>query len=365
MPDDRPLDPDTLYMRRALELAERGWGRVAPNPMVGAVIVRDGVVVGEGWHAEFGGPHAEVVAIRDAEGRTRGATMYVTLEPCAHQGKTGPCTEAIIAAGITRVVYAVPDPNPVARGGGDVLARAGIEVVSPIEEAAARALNGAFLRTADPSAPPRPWVELKLALSLDGRLADLTGRSGWITGEEARAEVHRLRAGHDAIAVGIGTALADDPQLTVRGAISPRRTPVRVVFDRNLRLSPTSRLVRTIDQAPLWVVASTDAPAEARRALEEAGARIVEAENVEQALEALLQEGVHSIFCEGGAQLASSLLGGDLVDRLTLFHAPFFLGADGSDPFRTIVSRPLDETHRWRRVRHAAFGPDTMISLDR
>lgn len=362
---DDPHDPDLIHIGRALELAERGLGRVSPNPLVGAVIVRDGIVVGEGWHGEFGGPHAEVEAIQAAGDATQGATLYVTLEPCSHRGKTGPCTEAIIAAGIRRVVYACPDPNRIASGGGSVLRQAGLDVRSPIAEEGARALNGPFFRASDPAAPPRPWTELKLALSLDGRLADLTGRSGWITGEEARAEVHRLRAGHDAIAVGIGTALADDPQLTVRGALVPRRPPIRIVFDRNLRLPATSRLASSTADAPLWIVASAEAPPDARRALEARGARIVSAESLEAALETLLQEGIHSIFCEGGAQIASALLGIDAVDRLTLFHAPFFLGAEGADPFRTIPSRPLDEAHRWHRVRQSAFGADTLLSLDR
>lgn len=352
-------------MRHALELAERGWGRVAPNPLVGAVIVRDGAVVGEGWHTEFGAPHAEVEALRSAGARAENGTMYVTLEPCSHQGKTGPCTEAIIEAGIRRVVYACPDPNPIARGGAEVLRAAGLEVLGRVEEDAARALNGPFLRAADPAAPPRPWVELKLALSLDNRLADLTGRSGWITGEEARAEVHRLRAGHDAIAVGIGTALADDPQLTVRGAVVPRRTPIRVVFDRKLRLPATSRLALSTAEAPLWVVASSDAPAEPRFALELQGVRILEAESMEEGLQALLEEGIQSVFCEGGAQLASALLAANAVDRLTLFHAPIFLGGEGADPFRTLSSQPLDQTHRWRRVRQGAFGADTLHSFDR
>jgi diaminohydroxyphosphoribosylaminopyrimidine deaminase / 5-amino-6-(5-phosphoribosylamino)uracil reductase len=207
---------DALHMRRALELARRGWGQVRPNPMVGAVVVREGRVVGEGWHTAYGSAHAEVEAIRAAGSETRGATLYVSLEPCSHHGRTPPCTDAVREAGIARLVFAASDPNPLARGGAEILREHGVEVWGGVLEEEARELNAAFFHRfgADGS---RPWVELKLALSLDARVADLEGRSAWITGPDSREEVHRLRAGHDAVAVGIGTALADDPLLTVRG----------------------------------------------------------------------------------------------------------------------------------------------------
>src|SRR3954468_2645940 len=233
---------DGAFMRRALALAERGWGRTAPNPMVGAVVVRDGRVVGEGWHAEFGGPHAEVEALRAAGDRAKGATMYVTLEPCNHQGKTPPCTEALLAAGVRRVVVACEDPNPEARGGAHRLREAGVDVALGVEEDAARELNAPFFHAL---ASDRPFVRLKLALSLDGALADHTRQPGWLTGEAARHEVHRLRADADAIAVGIGTVLADDPELTVRHVPAPRVAPTRVVFDTSARLPRTSRLATT------------------------------------------------------------------------------------------------------------------------
>ncbi len=210
-------------MRRALELAARGWGRVAPNPLVGAVVARGGEVVGEGWHTGYGRPHAEVEALRVAGEAARGATLYVTLEPCAHHGKTPPCTDAILAAGVRRVVFAASDPNPRAAGGCAVLETAGVEVERGVEMRAALDLNAPFFHGI--AGPERPWTELKLAVSLDGRVADRDGRSAWITGEEARAEVHRMRAGFGAVAVGIGTALADDPRLTVRGAVEPRVPP--------------------------------------------------------------------------------------------------------------------------------------------
>src|SRR5687767_11589972 len=216
---------DVTHMRRALSLARQGWGRTAPNPMVGAVVVRDDQVVGEGFHAEFGGPHAEVVALKAAGDRARGATAYVTLEPCAHHGKTPPCTDALIAAGIARVVMAVRDPNPAAHGGAERLRAAGVEVVSGVEREAACELNAPFFNS---FGNRRAWVVLKLALSAEGAIAPASRERQWLSGPEATAEVHRLRAGFDAIAVGLGTAIADDPALTVRGDLRPRVEPARV-----------------------------------------------------------------------------------------------------------------------------------------
>src|SRR6187551_1305855 len=243
MTEARSAAPDDgAWMRRALALAERGWGQTAPNPMVGAVVVRDSAVVGEGWHAHYGGPHAEVEALRAAGEHARGATLYVSLEPCNHFGKTPPCTDAILAAGVHRVVAACADPSPVARGGADRLREAGLEVTLGLEEAAARELNAAFFHALSSD---RPFVQLKLALSLDGALADHSRQPGWLTGELARREVHRMRAGSDAVAVGIGTVLADDPELTVRHASPPRVAPIRVVFDTSARLPRTSKLAQT------------------------------------------------------------------------------------------------------------------------
>lgn len=354
-------------MGRAINLAGRGWGRVAPNPMVGAVIVRDGIIVGEGWHREYGHAHAEVEAIRAAGPLAEGATIYVTLEPCSHHGKTGPCTEAVLAAGIKRVVFACADPNPRAEGGGAFLAQRGIEVSSGLEEPAARQLNPVFFRNFDPERANLPWVELKLALSLDGHSTDAAGRSKWITGENARAEVHRLRAGFDAIAVGIGTVLADDPELTVRGegSVIPRIPPVRVVFDRALRLPLDSRLVTSAGELPVWVVAAPGADAARRDQLEGKGVRILEATDLTAGLSALRAAGILSVFCEGGARLASSLLATDLVDRLSLFFAPLFLGPGGSDPFAGIPDSPVSNAQRWSLIRSVPFGADTLINLER
>lgn len=228
-------------MRRALVLARRGWGRTAPNPLVGAVVVRDGVVVGEGYHAEYGGPHAEVMALAKAGERARGADVYVTLEPCAHHGKSPPCVDALIAAGVRRVVFAVPDPNPVAGGGAARLREAGIAVTGEVERVPAEELNAPFLFAHRGAA--RPWVTLKLAVSLEGALAPQDRSQRWLTGEAARKQVHHLRAGADAIAVGIGTVLADDPSLTVRMGRRPRVKPTRVVFDARARLPLTAKQI--------------------------------------------------------------------------------------------------------------------------
>src|SRR5512134_1548744 len=222
-------------MRRAIELAWRGWGRVAPNPLVGAVVLDGDRVAGEGWHAEFGGPHAEIAALAAAGDAARGATLIVSLEPCTHQGKTPPCTDAIAAAGIARVVCAIRDPDARARGGLDVLRRAGIAVASGLLDADAAAQNAPFCFSRTRS--DRPFVALKLATSIDGRIADRAGESRWISGDAAREWVHWLRAGFDALAVGGVTALTDNPQLTVRGAVTPRRPPVRLVFDRRAMLN--------------------------------------------------------------------------------------------------------------------------------
>jgi diaminohydroxyphosphoribosylaminopyrimidine deaminase/5-amino-6-(5-phosphoribosylamino)uracil reductase len=362
MPARDAAPEDARFMRRALELAERGWGRVAPNPLVGAVVARGGEVVGEGWHSEYGHPHAEVEALRAAGPAARGATIYVTLEPCAHFGQTPPCTRAILDAGVARLVYACGDPNPAAGGGADLLRAEGLEVAAGVEEERARELNAAFFHRFGPEAA-RTWVEVKLALTLDARVADRDGGSFWITGEEARAEVHRMRAGHDAVAVGIGTVLADDPILTVRGGVKPRKAVARVIFDRHLRTPLDSRLVTSPADAPVWIVCATDTPEAARRALSAAGVKLLPVADLGAGLRALREAGLASILVEGGARLASALLREGLVDRLTLFYAPLLLGSAAVPAFDGVDSPPLAEVHRWRRIRTAAFGNDTLISL--
>jgi diaminohydroxyphosphoribosylaminopyrimidine deaminase/5-amino-6-(5-phosphoribosylamino)uracil reductase len=336
---------------------------VAPTPLVGAVVGGEGEVVGEGYHSEYGRPHAEVEALRAAGERARGATVYVTLEPCAHHGKTPPCTDALLASGVRRVVFAASDPNPKAAGGGEVLERAGVEVARGVLEREALDQNAPFFHAH--TRRERPWVSLKLALSLDGKVADRAGRSAWITGEEARAEVHRMRAGCDAVAVGIGTALADDPQLTVRGSVEPRVPPARVVFDRGLRLPPEGRLAHTARELPVLVVASPEAPAARREALERLGVRVLPAGDLEEGVRALRRAGIASLFCEGGARLAGTLLEAGVVDRLHLFYAPLFLGAEGAAPFAALSSPAMEAARRWRRLETRALGPDTLITLAR
>ena len=348
---------DGAFMRRALSLAERGWGQTAPNPMVGAVVVRDGVVVGEGWHTRYGAPHAEIDALRVAGDAARGATMYVTLEPCTHHGQTPPCSDALVAAGISRVVAATADPHPVARGGTERLRARGVTVVVGVEELAARELNAPFFHAL---ASPRSFVQLKLALSLDGALTDHTRQRGWLTREEARREVHRLRAGADAIVVGIGTVRADNPLLTVRDVSPPPRIPpARVVFDTSARLPLTSRLVQTARDQPTIVVCWAPDPAHAA-ALEHAGVTLVHAASLLDALVALRAAGIRTVLVEGGAALASSFLQEALVDRLIIFRAPLMLGSGALNAFAGLPSVSLDAARRWRVIDARRFGDDEM-----
>lgn len=350
-------------MRRAFDLALRGWGRVAPNPLVGAVVLTDGAVVGEGHHAEYGGPHAEVVALRAAGAAARGGTLVVALEPCAHHGKTPPCTEAILAAGVRRVVAAVRDPSPQARGGLDRLRKAGVDVAAGLLAEEAAALNAPFLFTHQHAA--RPFAALKLAASIDGRIADETGRSQWVSGAAARDYVHWLRAGFDAIGVGGTTALMDDPQLTVRGAVTPRKPPVRVIFDRRAMLNPGVQLVRTAREVPTWVVASPEAPSASVSLLEANGVRVLRPASLAEGLTLLRHEGIHSLLCEGGGALGAKLLVDGLVDRLYWIQSPVWLGESAVPAFPGMPAAPLTEAPRWIPVERRALGSDTLLVVDR
>ena len=327
--------------------------------MVGAVVVRDGAVVGEGWHAEYGGDHAEVTALGAAGERARGATLSVTLEPCAHHGKTPPCTDAVLRAGVGRVVAAMRDPNPQAAGGLARLAAAGVRVEAGVEEAAARELNAAFLHAL---ASDRPFVTLKVAVSLDGAIADHTRRPGWLTSAASRRLVHRMRANADAVAIGIGTALADDPLLTVRGVRRPRIAPRRVVFDRSARLPLLSRLVATAGRVPTAVVTAEPAGARAR-ALAAAGVEIVGAATLDEALRALRSLGVRALFAEGGAGIAGALLGHRAVDRLVMFQAPVVLGAGALPAFGAAPPATVAEAPRWRLVERRTVAGDLLTVL--
>jgi len=353
-----PAAIDSAHMRRALALAELGWGQTAPNPMVGAVVVADGLVVGEGYHARYGDAHAEVVALRNAGARARGATLYVSLEPCAHFGKTPPCTDAIAAAGVARVVVAVRDPSPVARGGVEALRAAGITVDVGAERTAALELNAPFFNA---HASDRPWIVLKLALSADGAVADASRRPRWITGPASRTEVHRLRAGVDAIAVGVGTVLADDPALTVRDVPAPRAPPRRVVFDSTLRTSLDSILVRTAREIPTMLIAR-EADAAKRRALEAAGVTIVSAPSAREALIELRRRDIRALLVEGGARLAGSLLAGGLVDRLIIFQSPIELGSGALGAFTHAPAGFAESLARRPIVARRSIGDDVMTT---
>ena len=318
-------------MGLALALGRRGWGRVWPNPSVGCVIVRDRRVLGRGWTADGGRPHAEVRALAQA-GEARAATAYVTLEPCAHYGRTPPCAEALVAAGVARVVVGTGDPDPRVSGRGIAILRAaGIEVTEGVREAEARAdLAGFLLRVTE----GRPFVTLKLAASLDGRIATASGESRWITGPAARAMVHSLRARHDAVMVGGGTARADDPLLTVRG-LGERPQPVRVVLARGLDLPLNGQLARTATEVPLWLVHGDGAATEPWESL---GARCLgvpagpDGLDLRAALGVLAVEGLTRVFCEGGGQVAAALLKAGLVDELVVYHAGMALACQGIAP---------------------------------
>ena len=328
-------EQEASHLRRALELAEGGRGRVSPNPLVGAVLVRDDSVIGEGFHAELGGLHAERAAIDECRARgvdPAGSTIYVTLEPCAHTGRQPPCTEAILDAGISRVVYASEDPTDKASGRGPGMLRDGgieVELANGPEAAAARLLNQPFRKRARTG---RPLVTYKAAMSLDGRVASPTGDSRWISSVESRELVHRWRAECDAVAVGIGTALADDPLLTAR-LEGDARQPTRVVFDSGARLPLTSALVTSIDQAPLILVCAPEAASARRDGLERAGAEVIVAtgRNDQARLEAALDElGRHEIqdlLVEGGPTFAGALFDAGEIDQVRLFIAPVFIGA--------------------------------------
>ena len=325
-------DTDRAHLARSIELAEQGRGRVTPNPMVGALVVRDGEVLGEGFHGSYGGPHAEIEAIAACDGADiSDATLYVSLEPCCHEGKTPPCTDAIVAAGIGRVVVASDDPTEKASGRGlGILRDEGIDVEVAGGDLAARArlLNQPFRKLARRG---RPWILFKSAMTLDGKVATETGDSKWISGEDSRLRSHHWRAECDAVAVGIGTALADDPQLTARIAAATRQ-PRRIVFDSLARLPLDSRLVVDAPEVALTVVVSRAAPRTATDALETHGAEVLvasgenEPARVRSALDQLGAQGVTSILLEGGPHLAGAFLDAEEVDEMRLFLAPIVLG---------------------------------------
>ncbi|MBB4285047.1 diaminohydroxyphosphoribosylaminopyrimidine deaminase/5-amino-6-(5-phosphoribosylamino)uracil reductase [Roseospira goensis] len=368
-PDDRD------HMAAALVLARRGLGRVWPNPAVGCVLVRDGCVVGRGWTQPGGRPHAETEALRRAGDRARGATAYVTLEPCSHHGRTPPCADALVAAGVARVVAALTDPDPRVAGRGLARLRdAGVRVETGLGATAAAEINAGFLDRVERG---RPLVTVKVAATLDGRIATASGESRWITGPVARTHGHRLRADHDAIAVGLGTVLADDPMLDCRLPGLEDRSPVRVVFDSRLRLPPDARLATSAAVRPTWVVcaaAETDDGAVRRRrsVLESQGVRVLPVAadrdgRVEPAaaLEALGAAGLTRLLVEGGGHLIGALLAADRVDRLEWFAAPRVLGDDGRPAVAGFGVDRLADCANFARLDAAAAGDDLMMRMIR
>lgn len=316
------------YMSHALNLASRSSGRTSPNPMVGAVIVRDGQIVGEGWHMRAGTPHAEIHAINHAGKLAIGATIYVTLEPCSHYGRTGPCTDAIINAGITKVIVAMTDPNPLVAGRGIAQLRAaGIEVIDGVCSAEAAALNEVFIKWITTNLP---FVILKTAMTLDGKTATRTGHSQWITGLEARTRVHQFRDKYDAILVGIGTALADDPELTTR-LVPSGKNPIRIIVDSLARI-PLNAKVITDGRAPTIIAVTPAAPIEKIQALQAKGVEVLPVAgggrtvDLRKLFELLGARGISSIFVEGGSTIGAALLEENLIDKIHCFVAPKIVG---------------------------------------
>ncbi|WP_449244428.1 bifunctional diaminohydroxyphosphoribosylaminopyrimidine deaminase/5-amino-6-(5-phosphoribosylamino)uracil reductase RibD [Desulfobacca acetoxidans] len=321
---------DQRYMALALKLAARGVGCTSPNPMVGAVVVRDGYIVGRGYHRRYGGPHAEVEALRQAGSQADGATLYVTLEPCNHYGQTPPCTEAILAAGIRRVVIANSDPNPhVVGGGAAYLQSKGLLVQSGLLAKAGSRLNEAFFKAMTTG---QPFVIAKAAASLDGKIATRTNDSQWITGAPARTWVHRLRHQVDAILVGVGTVMADDPQLTTRLPKGQGKDPIRLVLDSRLRLPLNAKVLTQISAAPTWMVCTPSAPSEKITAIQELGAEVIITPAIENRVELrtllkiLGERRIQSLLVEGGAEVQGAFFDAGLVDKFHLFLAPKFIG---------------------------------------
>ncbi|MGO9674133.1 MAG: bifunctional diaminohydroxyphosphoribosylaminopyrimidine deaminase/5-amino-6-(5-phosphoribosylamino)uracil reductase RibD [Methylocella sp.] len=364
-------DADPRFMTAAIALARRGLGLCGPNPAVGALVVKDGAIVARGWTRPGGRPHAETEALREAGALSRGATLYVTLEPCSHHGKTPPCAEAIVAAGIARVVSAVEDPDPrVAGRGHRLLAEAGIEVTTNVcAEAARRANLGHILRVTK----GRPMVTLKLALTADGFAAGLDGEPRLsITGAVANGYVHMLRAMHDAILVGSGTARADDPLLTVRLPGLEARKPLRVVIDSDLKLRLKSRLGETAAAYPTLAIAGEDASAEKEARLAAIGVEVARAPRDETghadigaALLLLAARGVTRVFCEGGPILADALIGRGLADEIILLTSAKLLGREGRDGLGAVSLAALADPARYKGVETRMIGEDRLVRSER
>lgn len=357
---------DRRFMKSALVLARRGLGTVAPNPAVGCVVVTpEGQVVGRGWTQPGGRPHAETEALARAGEAARGGTAYVTLEPCSHVGQTPPCCEALIAAGVGRVVVAIEDPDERVSGRGiDRLKNAGIAVSLGVMSTEATELNLGFLLHRQKG---RPLVTLKSATTLDGRIAAHTGESRWITGDEARRRAHLMRKSHDAIVVGIGTALVDDPELTCRLAGLEGQSPVRIVVDSRLQLPLISKLVRTARETPTWVVVSEEVEQDRRKAYSELGVTVVPVSvgadhypQPEKVFQALGDRGLTRVLVEGGSALAAVLLRAGLVDRVSWFRAASLIGGDGVPAIAAYGVDSLSQMRRFQLLSVEAVGDDRL-----
>jgi len=365
-PADRRLELDA--MRAALTLARRGLGTVWPNPAVGCVILNDGRVVGRGWTQPGGRPHGETEALRRAGEAARGAVAHVSLEPCCHWGQTPPCVDALIAAGVRRVVVALEDPDPRVAGQGlRRLRAAGLDVDVGLCAEEAAELNAGFLSRLRLG---RPLVTFKLATSLDGRIATASGESQWITGPPARERAHALRASHDAIMVGTGTVVADDPQLTCRLPGLGHRSPVRVVIDRHLRIPPAARIIADAHLAPTWVVTLRSADPGRRAAFLANGVTLIDVDDdgeeqidLAAALAALGERGITRLLVEGGARLAAAFFRARLVDRLVWVHAPLVIGGDGIPAIAGFDLAALADARTFERLSTETIGDDVLTTF--
>ncbi|MFP3983925.1 MAG: bifunctional diaminohydroxyphosphoribosylaminopyrimidine deaminase/5-amino-6-(5-phosphoribosylamino)uracil reductase RibD [Desulfurivibrionaceae bacterium] len=361
---------DQAFMEIALRQAGKGLGRTSPNPCVGAVIVKDGRVVATGWHTRAGEPHAEIVALKKAGARARQATIYVTLEPCNHTGRTPPCTKAIVESGISRVVTAMDDPNPLVSGQGNAyLESQGIAVTTGVLEDKSRKLNLPFEKVITTGLP---WIVLKAGVSMDGRIAPSGGKNCWITGESSRRQVHRMRDRLDAILVGSSTALIDDPSLNVRLGSSKSSDPLRLVLDTHLALSPRARMLNGRSGSGTWIFCGPEPDEKKAEELERAGARVVPSDlnedghvDIYYVMRYLAGEGINSVLVEGGGGIHTEFLRRDLVDRINLFFAPIFLGAHAVPLVADLGLASLTESRRFKIEKSRRFGDDIMVELAR
>lgn len=360
---------DEHYMRMALRLARKGSGFTSPNPLVGAVAVKGQTVLGKAYHERFGGEHAEIALLSKLPpDAARGSVVYVNLEPCCHVGKTPPCTEALIRARVARVVVGHEDPNPLVGGKGIAQLRAaGIEVAVGVLEREARELNAPFLTYITRG---RPWILLKVAQSLDGRIALANGQSRWISGEQSRLEVHRLRSELDAVMVGSQTVLEDDPELTVRHIAG--RNPLRIIVDSQLRISPAAQILNQNDSSRTWVLTAADSRAERRKRIEQTGAQLLDCEagpdgkiDLPAAMKLLANYGVTSLFVEGGGTLHASFIRADLYDKFIVAVAAMLIGAEGRPAVWELGMSDLERTPRFRICRHRRVGDDLWLELER